>query len=182
MTKPAPVIEALRLLQRDSVILEIAREVSRIFREAGIDGAVIGGVATVLHGHVRTTLDVDVFVPPPAKTFGDLLLANGFQFDASKKEFVRDGVPVHLVLEQQTGQFPTGRTEIDGITTVELCDLINLKLRSGTRSITRAQDIADVIGLIRVHRLTGTFASQIEKNLRPEFRKLATAIANESAG
>jgi hypothetical protein len=181
MMRSARTIEALRLLHRDGPLLQVAREVSRILREAGIDGAVIGGVATVLHGHVRTTLDIDVFVPPPAKTVGDVLLKNGFQFDASKKEFVRDGVPVHLVLEPQTGYVPTGRAEIDGITTVDLPDLINLKLRSGTRSVTRAQDIADVIGLIRVRQLTSKFASQIEKDLRPEFRKLAAAIASESA-
>lgn len=181
MQEPVNKAEALRLLEGDSAILEVARAVSRILCDAGIDGAVIDGVATVLHGHVRTTMDVDLFVPPPAKAVGDLLKANGFRFEPAGKEFVRDGVPVHLVLEEQTGYAPATRTEIDGIVTIKLADLINLKLRSGTRSVTRAQDIADVIGLIRVHALTGAYASQIDKELRSEFRKLAEAVACESS-
>ena len=39
--------------------------------------------------------------------------------------------------------------------------------------------MADVIGLIRRHRLTAEFARNIDKDLRPEFRKLARAIQRE---
>jgi hypothetical protein len=69
--------------------------------------------------------------------------------------------------------------EIEGITTVSLADLIEMKLRSGTENLLRAQDLADVIGLIRRHQLSGEFARHLSKELRPEFRKLARAIRRE---
>lgn len=71
------------------MILEIARDVSDIMRVHKIKGAVIGGVAVVLHGHVRTTLDVDVFVPDPAERLTDALRSEGFVFRRERKEFVK---------------------------------------------------------------------------------------------
>jgi hypothetical protein len=174
--------EALRILQGEGAILEVAREVSRVLRETGVRGAVIGGVATVLHGHVRTTMDVDVFVPAPAAAFADALRRSGFNFDAARGEFRKRGVPVHLVLEAQTGAAPTELEDIDGVRTVSLADLLNLKLRSGMRSLTRAQDLADVLGLIRARGLSGEFAARIDKPLRAEFRKLVRAIEAERSG
>lgn len=179
--------EAWRVLEGDSAILDVARDVSRILRETGIRGAIIGGVAVGLHGHVRATVDVDVFIPRPLEAFAEALRRSGYVFDAAKSEFRRIGalarasrsdnaVPVHLVTNDEIGFVPTEFSEISAITTVSLHDLINMKLHSGTRSVLRAQDIADVIALIRVHRLTSAFATRIEKSQRPEFRKLVKAV------
>ena len=54
--------EALLMLDKRGAILDTAREVSRILKQKKVRGAVIGGVAVVLHGHIRTTKDVDVYV------------------------------------------------------------------------------------------------------------------------
>jgi hypothetical protein len=59
--------EALLMLDRRGAVLDIARQVSQLMRTAGIPGVVIGGVAVVLHGHVRTTRDIDIFLPPPSR-------------------------------------------------------------------------------------------------------------------
>jgi hypothetical protein len=45
--------------------------------------------------------------------------------------------------------------------------------------MTRAIDIADVIGLIRANKLTGQFAAKLQKSLRAEFRKLVKAVQRE---
>lgn len=164
------------MLEGESKLLEIAREVSRELRAAGIGGAIIGGVAVVLHGHVRTTVDVDVFTPDLERV-ADLLRQRGFAFDAAARQFVKDEIPVHLVTTDQLGRAPVNLTDLQEIRTVSLADLINMKLRSGTKDPLRAQDLADVIGLIRAHRLGGDFAPQIDKDVRPEFRRLAAAIA-----
>jgi hypothetical protein len=171
--------EALRLLEHGGAILDTARDVSDLLRAAGIAGAVIGGVAVVLHGHVRTTVDVEVLVPDAAEHMAELLTAHGFTLDSARGESVREGIPAHLVLPDQAGPLSGDRVEIDGITTVPLADLIAMKLRSGTANLLRAQDLADVIGLIRHHRLDGGYARNLEKSLRPEFRKLARAIRRE---
>jgi hypothetical protein len=171
--------EALLILDNRGAVLDIAREVSRLMRAAGIRGTVIGGVAVVLHGHVRTTRDVDIFIPPPLEPLADLLTASGFTFDRAGRAFVRQGLPVHLVLPEQVGPPPKEIVEIEGVTTVSLADLIGMKLRSGGADPLRAQDLADVIGLIRHHRLTGGFARHLDRDLRPAFRRLVRLIQRE---
>lgn len=167
--------EAWRVLEGESAVLDTARDVSHIFREAEIAAAVVGDVAVGLHGHVRATSDVDVFVPEPLDVAGAALRQAGYQFDAKAREFSKGVVPVQLVTIEQTGRAPRRRSVIDHIVTVSLADLINMKLYSGTRSIARMQDLADVIGLIRVAKLNSAFAARIDKPLRPEFRKLLQA-------
>ncbi|MGH7965034.1 MAG: hypothetical protein ACRERD_25025 [Candidatus Binatia bacterium] len=173
--------EALLMLDKRGTVLDLAREVSQLMRAAGIPGVVIGGVAVVLHGHVRTTKDIDIFVDPPLKPLADLLTANGFTFDRVEKAFIKQGVPIHLVLPEQVGLPPQETIEIEGITTVTLAALIDMKLRSGSTNLLRAQDLADVIGLMRHHRLTSGFVRHLDKPLRPAFRKLVRMIERESA-
>src|SRR6516164_1043996 len=98
--------EALGLLNKRSAILDLAREVSRLMRDAGIPGAVIGGIAVVLHDHVRTTTDIEVFTEGPLEPLAELLFASGFDQDPGKKEFVGSGIPVHLVTLEQLKQAP----------------------------------------------------------------------------
>lgn len=83
------------MLDERGTLLDIARDVSNLMRGAGIPGVIIGGVAVVLHGHIRTTIDIDIFLPPLQESLAELLTANGFIFDKEKKEFIKDGVPVH---------------------------------------------------------------------------------------
>lgn len=173
--------EALLLLDKRGKVLGIAREVSRLMRAAGIPGVVIGGIAVVLHGHVRTTKDVDIFIPPPLEPLADLLVAHGFRFERKEKAFIKQGVPVHLVLPEHVGASLAKPIEIDGVITAPLADLIAMKLRTGSTNLLRAQDLADVIGLIRHHQLTSAFARHLEKSLRPAFRKLVRLIQRERA-
>ena len=167
--------EALLMLDNRGAILETAREISLLLEARKLRGAVIGGVAVVLHGHVRTTKDVDVYVAAP-KEAHDALVASGFRFDKGRSEFNRDGIPVQLVTDQLLDPPPGRFVRLEQITTVSLIDLINIKLRSGLSSIARAQDIADVIGLVKHHQLTGAFASRIDKRFRQDFRKLLKAL------
>lgn len=174
--------EVLLMLDKRGALLDIAREISDLMRAADIPGVVVGGVAVVLHGHVRTTNDIDIFLQPPLEPLADLLTDNDFTFNQERKEFVKHGVPVHLVLPDQVGALQKEAVEIDGITTVTLFDLINMKLRSGSKNLLRAQDLADVIGLIRHHQLTSGFARHLDKALRPAFRKLVRMIVRENGG
>ena len=167
---------AWRLPEGDSAILETARDVSALLKKARVRSAVVGGVAVGLHGHLRSTLDVDVFVPAPLDRARDVLLAADYEFDPVRREFRRDVVPVQFVTEEQLGRAPAKLVEIEAVITVSLADLINMKLRSGLASILRAQDLADVIALMRLHNLSPTFAAKLDRPHRPEFRKLLRAI------
>lgn len=172
--------EALMTLHGEGPVLDTAREVSRIARDHNINAAVIGGVCVALHGHVRATIDVDVLVLDDPAEFAKALQEEGFRLDRKRRELMRDSVPVHIVTPAETGFAPQRRLDIDGIQTVPLADLINMKLRSGMSNMLRAQDLADVIALMRVHRLRATFAAKIDRTLRVDFRKLVRAIERES--
>ncbi len=167
------------MLEGRGAILDVARAVSHVLIDGDVQGAVIGGVAVTLHGHVRTTSDVDVYIPDPLATFADQLTAAGFDFDANRREFSLAGVPVRLVTAAQAQPTPTNWANIDDIRTVSLADLINLKLRSGIRSVLRAQDLADVINLIRANGLDGRFTARIAKPLRDDYQRLARAVRAE---
>ncbi len=167
--------EGLLTLQGRGAILDVAREVSELLRAGEIEGAIIGGVAVVLHGHVRTTVDVDVFVHDHER-LAAALRKSGFTFEPEHRQFVRKGVPVHLVTMEQLQVAPNRYEDRDGVVTVSLADLVNIKLRTGTTDPLRAQDLADVIGLIEANKLSSSFAPQIRKELRPEFRKLVQMI------
>ena len=54
--------EALKLLDRRGSILDLARELTALMQREGIPGVVIGGIAVLLHGYVRTTKDIDIFL------------------------------------------------------------------------------------------------------------------------
>jgi hypothetical protein len=164
------------LLDGRGAILDVARIVSRALVDQNIPGAVIGGVAVVLHGHVRTTLDVDVWVPGTLDQVADALKQADFSFDASRREFKLGQVPVHLISSEQTLISPSNLLDIEQVRTVSLADLINLKLSSGTRSVLRSQDIADIIGLIRANQLSNSFVPKIAKPFRKDFRKLVNAV------
>jgi hypothetical protein len=171
--------EAFAMLDKRGAVMETARLVSRVLREHKIRGGVIGGVAVVLHGYRRTTDDVDVLVQQRLDDLKAPLRAEGVEFDAAEREFRHQGVPVHLVDETLAKFAPKEFRDIDGVQTVGLADLISMKLHSGTSEMLRAQDLADVIGLIRKHNLTATFAAQIDRPMRTEFRKLVKAIQHE---
>jgi hypothetical protein len=171
--------EALNVLDRRGSILELAREISHIMRRNNMPGVVIGGVAVVLHGHARSTKDVDVFIDQPLKSTSEQLISEGFAYDKTHREFRRGEVPLHLVTRDQITKTPRESLEIDGVTTVGLADLIEMKLASGMNNMLRAQDLADVIGLIRHNKLQGDFAKHLDKSLRPAFRKLVKAIEKE---
>ena len=170
--------EALMAIPGAGPVMQVAREVSRILREQKIDGPVIGGVAVVLHGHTRTTVDVDLYAPQP-RELGDALTAAGFVLEAAEEQFVKDRVPVHLVPASQIGIVPQKRIEIDGVTTISLADLINIKLRSGRDNVLRAKDLGDVIDLIRHHRLRKDFLPRIDTSVRKEFERLVDAIERD---
>ncbi len=168
--------EALLLLEGRGAILSTAREVTEVLAASGLECAVIGGVATVLHGHVRSTSDVDVFLTKQDDRVRESLEDAGFAFDAAHREFRKGAVPVHLVFARQLRTVPSHFVQIDGVRCVDLPDLVTMKLELGTTDLLRVQDIADVIGLIRANQLTSAFAAKIAKSVRPEFRKLVKAI------
>lgn len=95
----------------------------------------IADVAAVLHGHVRTTLDVNVLVYVPLASMGNSLKAAGYASDSKRREFLKELIPVHLVCESDVAVPRDEFTEIEEVQTLSLRDLVNRKLNSGIGSL-----------------------------------------------
>ncbi|MCH8271192.1 MAG: hypothetical protein IH985_08300 [Planctomycetes bacterium] len=161
---------ALGMFEQDSHLIDVAR------RAAGITGSpVLGGVAVFLHGYRRTTEDVDLFVTD-TDAAAEAIQAAGALWDESAKQHTLDGVPIHLVTEQQTGSAPRSTVVLQGVTVVALPDLIAFKLHSGLGRVERAKDLADVVELIRCVPLDKAFAPQLPAHFRNDFKKLVQAV------
>jgi hypothetical protein len=176
---PALRKEALLLLDHRGAILDVAREISALMRDAELSGVVIGGIAVVMHGYVRTTLDVEILIGPPLDRIVNLLTSHGFHVNATRQELTKNEVRVQIVPADEAGREAVDAVDIEGITVASLPDLINIKLRSGSTNLLRAQDLGDVIGLARENALSSSFARHLDKELRPAFRKMIRALAKE---
>lgn len=164
---------ALGLLGDGSELLAVARRLS----SAGM-GPVIGGIAVFLHGYQRTTRDVGIFAAD-SRAAADMLEGLGAIWDPARREHILDGVPIHIVTEQLTGRGPAASVEVSGVRIAALSDLIAMKLATGLAKASRAQDLADVVGLIRAVPLNKNFAAKLPANLRTDFKRLVDAVQTD---
>src|SRR5262249_51292833 len=144
---------------------ETLRDLTNRLRAAGIDYAVIGGMALNLHGFERMTIHVDLLMTPGALArFREELVGRGYvdAFQGAKKSFRASatGIPVDIVV---SGEYPgdakpkpisfpdpkDASEEVDGIRVITLPQLIQLKLASGLSAPHRLKDLGDVQSLIR---------------------------------
>ena len=188
--------EAAKFFMRTDPVFESLRAITTKLHDLGIPYAVLGGMALVAHGYLRTTEDIDILVSPSSlDAIHRSFVGLGYRplFEGSKN--LRDantGVRIEFVL---AGQFPgDGKpkpiafpepadvsVEIDGIRYVGLPKLIELKLASGMTNPGRLRDLADVQELIRVLKLPVNYTNQLNSFVRDEFLKLASAV-NQSEG
>lgn len=154
----------------NSKILAAARHLT-----AKIDAPVLGGIAVILHGHARTTIDLDLYTPDRSLT-DEQLRAAGATWDTANREHLYDDVRIHTVTPDDAGHVVQRVSTIDGVRVVSLKDLIAIKLRTGLRHPHRAKDTVDVMELIRVVPLDKSFATKLPKDLRPDFKKLVDTV------
>src|SRR4051794_19925440 len=72
-------------------ILDVARRLT-----ARIDAPVLGGIAVILHGYPRTTVDLDLYTPDRRIT-DEQLRAAGARWHVAEREHVISDVRVHTV-------------------------------------------------------------------------------------
>lgn len=165
--------------------------------ELNVPYAIAGGMALFSHGFRRFTEDVDVLVTSDGlqQTHAGLD-GPGYvpAFVGSKQ--LRDaetGVRIEFLV---TGQYPgdgkpkpvafpdpaEAGEEIDGIRFLRLPNLIELKLASGmTGGVTRLQDLADVVALIRILRLSKEMADQLNPYVREKYLELWQGVQDSPA-
>jgi hypothetical protein len=163
--------------------------VARRLSDAGIDYAVIGGMALALHGFVRPTQDVDLLVSPEGlEKFHAELVGRGYvpTFQGARKHFrdTETGVKVEMIT---AGEYPgdgkpkpvifpdpASKSETIGEhRVIKLPTLIELKLASGLSAEHRQlRDLADVQQLIETLDLAKGLSEQLDASVRDEYLRL----------
>jgi len=172
---------------------ESLREITSELGKLGIPYAVMGGMALVAHGYLRTTEDVAILVTQDGlQEIHRSLVGRGYRpvFEGSKNvRDTRTGVRIEFVVaggypgdgKPKPVAFPNPEqvaVEIDCIRYVSLPCLVELKLASGMTNPGRVRDLGDVQELIRVLHFPTEFADQLNPYVRAKFLELATALGD----
>jgi hypothetical protein len=185
MPTPATAQWTYRMLENDN-LWQVACRAHELLAARIIPHAIVGGVAVCLHGYRRNTVDLDLLVRSgDADVIREIFAADGFSWHASVKEFRSgSGVPVQFVVageregKGQEARFPDPAepktvTPLEGLPVISLAHLIQAKIACGLGSPRRThKDLADVVELIAVNALDGSFARFLHKSIRKEFRAL----------
>jgi hypothetical protein len=190
--------EGLAFFKGQGMLNKTLQRVVADLTRAGIDHVVIGAVALNQHGYKRFTEDIDILVTKEGlNLFHDRFVGLGYRpaFAGAKKQFrtTDTNVKVEFVL---AGDFPgDGKPkpvtfphpeqyaqEIDGIRTMGLAKLIELKLASGMTASDRLKDLADVQEIIKLKNLEATFADQVDESVRAKYLELWQGVARAKQG
>lgn len=159
-----------------------------------IDYAVIGAVALNQHGFQRLTVDIDILLTKDGlDRFRNELVGLGYRpaFEGAKKKFrtTNENIPIDVIT---TGEYPgdgspipvtfpnpaDASLNIDGVNTVTLEKLIELKLASGITATDRLKDLADVQELIKIKALDEKFAARLNEFVRSKYLDLYQGVAS----
>ena len=184
--------EGLRFFMGEGILNEVLRKITKDLEKKGIDYNLIGAVALNQYGYRRFTEDIDLLLSREGlEKFRNELVGLGYRpaFEGATKKFrtTAENVTVEIIT---TGEFPgdgkpkpvvfpnpaESETEIDGIKTLSLEKLIELKLASGMTAPHRLKDLADVQEVIKIKNLTSDFAEKLNPFVREKFLELQKAV------
>jgi hypothetical protein len=189
--------EGLRFFMGEGTLNEVLRKITKDLENTGISYNVIGAIALNQHGYQRFTQDIDLLLSREGlEKFQKELVGLSYRpaFEGATKKFrtTEENVTVEIITEVEfPGDskpkpvvFPNpneSQTEIDGIKTLSLEKLIELKLASGMTAPHRLKDLADVQEIIKIKDLTAEFAEKLNPFVREKFLELQKAVedANE---
>lgn len=184
--------EGLNFFEGKGMLNETLRRLAEDLEKNGIEYNVIGAIALNQHGYQRFTADIDLlFTKEGLEKFHEKLVGLGYRpaFEGARKMFrsTERNVPIEIIT---TGEFPgDGKPKpisfpdpkedyviINGIRTVTLEMLINLKLASGMTDPGRLKDLADVQELIKVKGLDASFAENLHPFVREKYLELHQGV------
>jgi hypothetical protein len=189
--------EGLRFFMGQGMLNETLRRVVKDLDDRGIDYNVIDAVALNQYGYRRFTEDIDLLLAKEGlEKFRSELVGLGYRpaFEGATKKFrtTQENVTIEIIT---AGEYPgdgkpkpvqfsnpqENAVAIDGIKTVSLEKLIELKLASGMTAPHRLKDLADVQEVIKLKNLSADFAEKLNPFVREKFLELqkAVEVANE---
>ncbi len=184
--------EGLDFFAGRGMISEALKRIVKDLDDCEIDYAVIDAVALNLHGYRRFTEDIDLLLTKGGlEQFRNELVGSGYRpvFQGARRRFrTSENIPIEIIT---AGEYPgdglpkpvrfpnpiDATTEIEGVKTISLDKLIELKLASGLSAPHRLRDLADVQELIKVKKLGAEFADRLDRSVRDKFKELWQSVA-----
>lgn len=185
--------EGLRFFMGEGILNKTLQRIAEDLERHGIAYNIIGAIALNQHGYKRFTEDIDLLLTKEGlQKFQDELVGLGYRpaFEGAKKKFrtTEENVPLEIIT---TGEYPgdakpkpvqfhdptENYIEIEGIKTLTLEKLIELKLASGMTAPDRLKDLADVQELIKLKNLNEEFADKLNPFVHDKFFELQNAVA-----
>jgi len=184
--------EGLNFFEGKGMLNETLRQLAEDLEKHGIEYSVIGAIALNQHGYQRFTVDINLLLSKEGlEKFHEELVGRGYRpaFEGARKKFrsTDRNVPIEIIT---AGEYPgdgkpkpisfpdpkESRVIINGISTVTLEMLINLKLASGMTDPGRLKDLADVQELIKIKGLEADFAEKLHPFVREKFLELHQGV------
>ena len=175
-------------------LLQTAKECHDFLDAADIPHVVIGGLAVCLHGCKRNSRDddfrdVDLLVcRDDWRRIQQAFDSAQYVWDNFRKAYISPtGVRVdrrfwdeEATIGEAPMPHPAQFCDRDGLPVLKLLHLIENKLacavmaqrKGGRRARRSKKHFRDVVGLITVHDLDGSYADNLHESVRAEFRKL----------
>jgi hypothetical protein len=198
LSSPAEVYaEGLRFFRGEGMINDVLKRLAHDLESQGIDYSVIGAVALNQHGYRRFTEDIDLLLTKEGlETFREQLVGLGYlpAFKDERRKFrtTEENIPVEIIT---AGEFPGDglpkpvafpdpgefSVVIEGIKTISLEKLIELKLTSGMTAGDRLKDLADVQELIKLKELDESFAGHLNEFVREKYLELCRGVSGAKA-
>lgn len=188
--------EGLRFFNGTGMLNDALSRLVRDLDANKIDYVLIGAIALNQHGYRRFTEDIDLILTREGlEIFREKLVGLGYRpaFEGARKKFrtTAENVPVEIIV---SGEYPgdglpkpvvfpepnAAAVEIDGIHTISLEKLIELKLASGLSAKDRLKDLADVQELIKIKSLDSDLAEELDTSVRDKFLELLEGVRSVS--
>jgi hypothetical protein len=183
MTTPLSVWDRIKAVdmffQKNDPVHKTMRRTVKNLDKARIPYALVGGMAVNLHGHRRTTDDVDILITAEGLAeFRKRFVPKHYQVNSRlPRRFTdrKNDVTIDFLV---TGLYPgsgrpgpiaypdpTAASETkEELRVIDLAPLLQLKLAA-----RRHQDFADVVSLIRVHQLDESFGDRLHPSVRRDY-------------
>jgi hypothetical protein len=183
--------EGMRFFRGKGMLNEALKKIAADLERKGINYAAVGAVALNRYGYRRFTEDIDLLLTKEGlERFRSELVGLGYRpaFEGAKKKFrTTDNVPVEIIT---SGEYPgdglpkpvvfpdpaDASVNMDGVKTITLEKLVELKLASGMTAADRLKDLADVQELIKVKNLDRNFAEHLDEFVRAKYLELCEGV------
>lgn len=185
--------EGLEFFRGKGMLNDALKKLAADLDRNEIDYAVIGAIALNQHGYRRFTEDIDLLLTREGlERFHEKLVGLGYRPAFNGARTAGESVPVEVIT---AGEYPGDglpkpvvfpnpsdvSVVIDGVKTLSLEKLVELKLSSGISAPDRLKDLADVQELIKLKGLDDSFADGLDEYVRVKYLELGAAVWNSAA-